>query len=75
MDSLNMENGGGSYCVGGCQAIADTGTSLIAGPTQEIKKLNAKIGATPAISGAVRFMRMYYRVSQKPPKTNQIIYC
>lgn len=52
MDSLNVMNGGGSYCVGGCQAIADTGTSLIAGPTQDIKQLNDKIGATPAISGA-----------------------
>ena len=61
MDSLNIVDGDGKFCVGGCQAIADTGTSLLAGPTQEIKELNAKIGATPAISGAVRHICNFSR--------------
>ena len=37
------------FCTGGCAAIADSGTSLLAGPTSIITEVNHAIGATGVV--------------------------
>ncbi|CAF3935365.1 unnamed protein product [Adineta steineri] len=55
MDTITVGNI--SICSSSCNAIADTGTTLILGPTSNIRALNAALGATYERSSG------WYRVS------------
>lgn len=55
MDGISVEKKGPAIgnevpaCRGGCQAIADTGTSLLVGPPDQINAINHAIGAEPVL--------------------------
>ena len=52
---LGVSTTGLNLCFGGCQAIADTGTSLIVGSDSDMNYLNEKLGATTDTSGNTVF--------------------
>ncbi|GAA6218763.1 cathepsin E-like [Lates japonicus] len=66
MDSVAVQ-GMSSFCPRGCPVIVDTGTSLIAGPTNDILNLQQLIGATPTNIG--EFLIDCVRLSSLPHVT------
>lgn len=49
MDDVMIGGASQGYCPGGCKAIADSGTSLLAAPAAIAKEINTKIGAAGVI--------------------------
>lgn len=62
MDSIALEGSSSlSFCgSGGCPAIADTGTSLLAGPTEMVTKLNKALGSTGVLTGECELLVNQY---------------
>ncbi|KAI7797825.1 putative pepsin A-like [Triplophysa rosa] len=50
VDSVTI-NGQVVACSGGCQAIVDTGTSLLVGPASDISNMNSWVGASTSQNG------------------------
>ncbi|KAG8513859.1 Cathepsin D [Galemys pyrenaicus] len=69
MDQLEVGSGL-TLCKGGCEAIVDTGTSLVVGPVAEVSELQKAIGALPLIQG--EYMIPCEKVSSLPAVTLKI---
>ncbi|XP_065290974.1 cathepsin D-like [Dermacentor albipictus] len=50
MDGVSVDDKA-TFCKGGCQAIADTGTSMLVAPSDDVKKINKLLGAKEASPG------------------------
>lgn len=66
MDQVDVGNGL-TLCKEGCEAIVDTGTSLMVGPVDEVRELQKAIGAVPLIQG--EYMIPCEKVSSLPEVT------
>lgn len=66
MDQVDVGSGL-TLCKKGCEAIVDTGTSLVVGPVDEVRELQKAIGAVPLIQG--EYMIPCEKVSSLPEVT------
>jgi len=58
VDSITMS--GYSFCSGGCHAIADTGTSLLAGPSSVMDEVNKLLGGTGVLTDECEMLVQQY---------------
>ncbi|GFO31456.1 cathepsin d [Plakobranchus ocellatus] len=45
MDKVQLSNGAATFCRPGCEALVDSGSSIISGPVRDVNILNKKLGA------------------------------
>ena len=50
LDDVQISGKTSGYCADGCHAIADSGTSLLAGPVKVVSEINKLIGATGVLT-------------------------
>ncbi|MCL7025652.1 hypothetical protein MKW94_010417 [Papaver nudicaule] len=60
MGDILIGNHSTGFCEGGCSAIADSGTSLLAGPTAIVTEINYAIGAEGLVSTECREVASEY---------------
>jgi phytepsin len=60
LDDVLVGGSSSGYCAKGCHAIADTGTSLLAGPSDVVAQINKKLGAIGVLSDECRMLVQQY---------------
>lgn len=67
MKSMKVDGDGSMACTKGCEAVLDTGSSLLVGPKDETKAINKYIGGRELIPGTGQYFIDCDKISSLPP--------
>jgi len=65
VDDITFDNKDTGLCDGGCQVAVDTGTSMLAGPSDLVDKLSSKLGAKDDCSNFASLPRIGFKIGNK----------
>eukprot|EP00746_Dinoflagellata_sp_MGD_P001264 gnl/MRDRNA2_/MRDRNA2_102376_c0_seq1.p1 gnl/MRDRNA2_/MRDRNA2_102376_c0~~gnl/MRDRNA2_/MRDRNA2_102376_c0_seq1.p1 ORF type:complete len:665 (-),score=169.14 gnl/MRDRNA2_/MRDRNA2_102376_c0_seq1:91-2085(-) len=65
VEDITFNNKPTSLCDGSCQVAVDTGTSMLAGPSDLVDKLSSKIGASSDCSNFATLPKLGFKIGNK----------
>merc|ERR1719161_2002060 len=65
VEDITFDNQDSGLCDGGCQVAVDTGTSMLAGPSDLVDKLTAKVGAKSDCSNFGALPRLGFKIGDR----------
>jgi len=65
VDDITFDNAATGLCKGGCQVAVDTGTSMLAGPSDLVEELNSKLAAKDDCSNFNNLPTIGFKIGEK----------